>query len=122
MLKTPGIPIWVPIFALIVLVLGCVTGLMIMFGQGPDPLMGSAMKFSLGGRQLGMGLAAGAAVLLKSPQAYIAVFVGGLGRDAADMIAELSKSEPSMVKIFSIAAFFVIGALVIMAANKARKL
>ena len=92
MLKTAGIPMWVTIFALIVLVMGCVTGLMIMFGPGPDPSMSSAMKFSLGGRQLGLGLAAGAAVLLYSPNAYLAVFVGGLGRDLADLIAAAVKS------------------------------
>ena len=122
MLKTAGLPMWVTIFALIVLVMGCVTGLMIMFGQGPDPSMSSAMKLSLGGRQLGLGLAAGVAVLLKSPNAYIAVFVGGLGRDVADLIAELSKLDPGMGKIVGIAAFFIIGLLSIMAANKARNL
>ena len=119
MLKTAGIPMWVTIFALIVLVMGCVTGLMIMFGPGPDPSMSSSMKFSLGGRQLGLGLAAGAAVLLKSPNAYFAAFVGGLGRDLGDLIAELSKSEPSMGRIVAIAAFFIVGVLGIFYANRA---
>lgn len=122
LLKTAGIPLWVTIFALIVLLMGCVTGLMIMFGPGPDPLLSSAMKFSLGGRQLGLGLAVGVAVLLKSPTAYIAVFVGGLGRDLADLMAELSKLEPSMGKIVPITAFFIIGAMGIFYANKARNL
>ena len=68
---------WVTIFALIVFVLGSALGLMAMFGQGMDP----TMNVSWGGRSLGLGLAAGVAVFLKSPNAYIAAFVGGLGRN-----------------------------------------
>ena len=81
-----------------------------------------SMSISWGGRSIGLGLAAGAAVLLKSPNAYIAVFVGGLGRDLADLIAELSKSEPSMGRFVAIAAFFIVGVLGIFYANKARNL
>ena len=84
--------------------------------------MSSPMKLSLGGRQLGLGLAAGAAVFLKTPNATIAAFVGGLGRDVAGLIAGLRKSEPSMGIIVAIAAFFIVGVLGIFYANKARNL
>ena len=116
MLKTVGIPLWVTIFALIVFAIGCALGLMAMLGQIPDP----TMSVSLGGRHLGLGLAAGVAVFLKSPTAYIAAFVGGLGRDLGDLIAELGKSEPNFGAIVGIAVFLIAGVLSILAANKAR--
>ena len=118
MLKTAGIPMWVTIFALIVFVVGCALGLMAMFGQGMDP----AMSVSWGGRHLGLGLAAGVAVFLKSPTAYIAAFVGGVGRDVGDLIAHVGKSEPNIGITVGIVVFLIAGVLGIMAANKARNL
>ena len=44
------------------------------------------------------------------------------GATVADLTAELSQSEPSMGKIVAIAAFFIVGVLGIIAANKARNL
>ena len=122
MLKTTGIPIWVTIFALIVFATGCALGLMAMFGQGMDPSMSVAMNFSWGGRSIGLGLAAGVAVFLKSPIAYIAAFVGGLGRDLGDLIGHLGQSEMNIGVIVGIVVFLIAGVLGIMAANKARKL
>jgi hypothetical protein len=117
MLKTAGIPMWVTIFALIVLVVGCALGLMAMFGQVMEP----SMSVSWGGRHLGLGLAAGVAVFLKSPTAYIAAFVGGVGRDVGDLIAHLGKSETGIGVVIGIVVFLIAGVLGIMAANKARK-
>jgi hypothetical protein len=117
MLKTAGIPLWVTIFALIVLVVGCALGLMAVFGQVMEP----SMSVSWGGRHLGLGLAAGVAVFLKSPTAYIAAFVGGVGRDVGDLIAHLGKSETSIGVVIGIVVFLIAGVLGIMAANKARK-
>ena len=124
MLKTVGIPMWVTIFALIVFVLGCGLGLVAMFDQGAMLGQGvvPSISASWGGRSLGLGLAAGVAVFLKSPIAYMAAFAGGLGRDLGDLIAELSKSETSIGVTAGIVVFFVAGVLGIMAANKARNL
>ena len=119
MLKTAGIPMWVTIFALIVFVVGCALGLMAMFGQGMEG-MDPSMSVSWGGRHLGLGLAAGVAVFLKSPTAYIAAFVGGLGRDLGDLIAHVGKSEPNIGILVGIVVFLIAGVLGIMAANKAR--
>ena len=69
-----------------------------------------------------MGLAAGVAVFLKSPPVYIAAFVGGLGRDLGDLMAELGKSETNIGIIVGIVVFLIPGVLGIMAANKARNL
>ena len=117
MLKTDGIPMWVTLFALIVLVFGCVLGLTAMLGRGMDPLM----SVPWGGRHLGLGFAAGAAVLLKSPTAYIAAFIGGASRDVGDLIAELGKSEPSAGILIGILVFLIPGILGILAANRARR-
>lgn len=119
-MKTAGIPIWVTIFALIVFVFGCGVALMAFLGQGMDPSLSTAMSISWGGRQLGLGLAAGIAVLLKTPSAYIAAFVGGVGRDLGDLTAELSKMEPNQGVVLGIVAFLVPGLLGIWFANKAR--
>ncbi len=121
MLKTAGIPMWVTIFALIVFVLGCALGLTAMFGQGMKG-MDPSMNVSWGGRHLGLGLAAGVAVFLKSPTAYIAAFVGGVGRDLGDLIAHVGKSETNIGVIVGIVVFLIAGVLGIMAANKARNL
>ena len=121
MLKTAGIPMWVTIFALIVFVVGCALGLMAMFGQGMEG-MDPSMSVSWGGRHLGLGLAAGVAVFLKSPTAYIAAFVGGVGRDLGDLIAHVGKSEPNIGTLVGIVVFLIAGVLGILAANKARNL
>jgi hypothetical protein len=88
-----------------------------MFGQVMEP----SMSVSWGGRHLGLGLAAGVAVFLKSPTAYIAAFVGGVGRDVGDLFAHLGKSETSIGVVIGIVVFLIAGVLGIMAANKARK-
>lgn len=121
MLKTAGIPMWVTIFALIVFVVGCALGLKAMLGQGMEG-MDPSMSVSWGGRHLGLGLAAGAAVFLKSPTAYIAAFVGGVGRDLGDLIAHVGKSETNIGVMVGIVVFLIAGVLGIMAANKARNL
>ena len=119
MLKTAGIPMWVTIFALIVFALGCALGLTAMFGQGMEG-MNPSMSVSWGGRHLGLGLAAGVAVFLKSPTAYIAAFVGGVGRDVGDMIAHITKSEQNIGIVVGIVVFLIAGILGIVVANKAR--
>ena len=119
MLKTDGIPMWVTIFALIVFALDCALRLMAMIGQGMEG-MDPSMNVSWGGRHLGLGLAAGVAVFLKSPTAYIAAFVGGVGRDVGDLIGHLGKSETEIGVIVGIAVFLVAGILGIMVATKVR--
>ena len=120
LLKTPEIPIWVTIFALIVFVMGCSLGVMGAFGafEGMD----GPMSISWGGRTVGLGLAAGVAVLLKSPIAYIAAFVGGMGRELGDLLGELNRAEPDIGVVAFIVVFLIAGTLGIIAANKARNL
>ncbi len=129
-LKTPGIPMWVTIFAMIAFVTGCALGLMAIFGQawgqgfaqafGQESMR--AISTSWGSRTLGLGLIYGIAILLKSPNAYIVAFVGGLGRDLGDLLGELNESEPHISIMIGTAVFFIVGVLGIVAAYKARRL
>ena len=119
MLKTVGIPMWVTIFALIVFVMGCASGLAGVFSQGMEGI-NEPMSISWGGRSIALGLAAGVAVFLKSPSAYIVAFVGGLGRDLGDLIGHFGKSETNIGVVLFLVVFLIAGVLGIMAANKAR--
>lgn len=121
MLRTAGIPMWVTIFALAVFAMGCASGLAAIFSQGMDG-MNSPMSISWGGRSVGLGLAAGVAVFLKNPNAYIVAFVGGLGRDLFDLIGTFGKSELNIGVIVFLVVFLIAGVLGIIAANKARTL
>ncbi len=131
MLKTAGIPTWVTLFALIVFAAYCALGLMAMFGQsfGRDMVFGRGfgqdvkpwMSMAWGGRTLGLGLAAGVAVFLKSQTAYIAGFAGVVGGELGNLIGEIGKPEPKIGVIVGVVVFLVGGLLGILAANKARK-
>ena len=128
MFRTPGMPIWVTVFALISFLVGCASGLVFLFSGGHEGIS-DFVTVSLGGRNIGMGLAAGVAVLLKNPSAYIAAFIGGLARDLGDLAAGIVRAEAGTVSaeqmiwpsLFLI-VFSIAGILSIMAANKARKL
>lgn len=119
MLKTAGIPIWVTIFALIAFLVGCASGLVIVFSQGMEGI-NESMSISWGARNIGLGLAAGVAMLLKSPGAYIVAFVGGLSRDLGDLAGGISKSEPNIGVVLFLVVFLIAGVLGTMAASKAR--
>ena len=121
MLKTSGLPMWVTIFALIACFMGCVSGLASIFSQGMEGIDGP-MSISWGGRSIGLGLAAGAAVFLKDPTAYMAAFVGGVGRDVGDLIAHVGKPDMNYGILVGILVFLIPGVLGIIAANKARNL
>ena len=92
-LRAPGIPLWTTIFAGVLFLVGCAIGIPAILGQGADiePLVNA----SIGGRSLGIGVAAGLAVFLRSPSAYLVVFVGSVVRDIGDLVTELSRTDPS---------------------------
>jgi len=117
MFKTPGIPIWVTTFALIVFVVACASSFAVVQGLHGDDF---GMNLSWAGRNIGLGLIAGFAILLKSPTAYIVAFIGGLSRDLSDLIGELSKPEVNPGIVIFLLIFLLAGALGLIAANKAR--
>lgn len=114
MLKTNGIPMWVTIFALVVLLTNVAAGIMAI----GDPAMG----IPLAGRSIGLGLAAGAAVFLKSPAAYMIAFLAGIARDVGDLFGELAKPESSMGVVAFVTLFLILGIVGLVIANKARNL
>ncbi len=118
MLKTDGIPLWVTIFALLVVLTSGGLGLMAL----ADMDIGQDVAASWGGRSLGLGLVMAMAVWMKSPIVYVAGFAGGLARDIGDLIQELGKAENSAPVVALIALFIIAGTFGLLAANKARKL
>ena len=121
-LKTPGIPLWVTLFALLTFVFGAVLGLMAFFGPMPgfenvDP----SLAASWGGRALGIGLAALLAVFLRSPDAYIVAFAAGAFRDIGDIVGEFGRPQPSMGVLVVTFLFLAICIYGISVAFKARK-
>ena len=118
MLKTDGIPLWVTIFALLVVLTSGGLGLMAL----ADMDIGQDVAASWGGRSLGLGLVMAMAVFMKSTILFVAAFAGGLARDAGDLIEELAKAETSVPVTAYIFAFIIAGALGLWAANKARNL
>ena len=121
MLKTDGIPTWVTVFALIAFLMGCASGLAGVFSQGMEGI-NESMSISWGGRSIGLGLAAGLAVYLKHPTAYIVAFIGGMGRDLGDLAGELSKQDPAKGIVLFLVVFLILETLGIIAAQKARSL
>ncbi|PCI86351.1 MAG: hypothetical protein COB24_10155 [Hyphomicrobiales bacterium] len=113
---TIAIPLWVTIFALIVCILGGALGVMTLFVQ-TDP----GMTVSWGGRTIGLAIVTGMAVYLKSPILYMAAFAGGIARDFGDMIAEMSKVEPSTGATVGAVLFILLGIGGFIAANISRK-
>lgn len=113
---TIAIPLWVTIFALIICILGGALGFMTLIVQ-TDP----TMTVSWGGRTLGLAIVTGMAVYLKNPLLYMAAFAGGLARDFGDLIAEMSKTEPSTGITVGIVLFILLGIGGFMAANISRK-
>ncbi len=63
-----------------------------MLGMGMD----ASQTVGWGGRNLGLGLVAAAAILSKNLYAYVAAFVGGIGRETGDIIDSLSGAAVNM--------------------------
>lgn len=116
-MKTAGIPVWITGVLGLTVLMGIGAGGMAMLGNGMQEFMGA----SWGGRNLGLGVAALLAILLKSPAAYIAVFCGAIGREIGDII-QLSRGDtpnwPVVILAVVLLAVWIYG---ILRANAARK-
>lgn len=97
---TRGIPLWVTIVLGLIVLLSVVAGGLALLGNGMEDFMGP----SWGGRNLGLGLAALAAILFKSLHAYLAVFFASIGREVGDIIQLSQGAHPDWpVVIFAVA-------------------
>ncbi len=117
MLKTEGIPLWVTIFALLVFLSGAMASVAIITGTHD---VDSGFALSWAGRNFGLGLIAALAVFLKSATAYLVAFVGGIFREASDLVGELSKAEPNMGIVAFLVVFLIGGVIGAWIANTAR--
>lgn len=115
-IKAPGIPLWVTLFAIITVLLGVMLGGIAFLGQGPESFMGP----SWGGRSIGLALVMALAIWFKNPVAYLLAFVGGFAREAGDLVQELAKAEPGMGVVIGVIAFMIFCAAGAFYANKAR--
>lgn len=117
MLKTDGIPLWVTIFALLVALNGVAASIAVLNGVH-DVESGFALSWA--GRNFGLGLVALAAVLLKSPVAYLVAFLGGVSRDVSDLIGEMGKVDPNAGIVAFLVVFLGAGIAGLYFANRAR--
>lgn len=115
-MKTAGIPIWLTIVMILIVLLSFMSGGMAMVGSGMEEYMGA----SWGGRNLGLAFAAIVAIMLKSPIAYMATLVGWVARDAGDIIQNFASGAPQMPIVIFAAVLIVIWIYGIFVAHKAR--
>ncbi len=81
----------------------------------------SGFALSWAGRNFGLGLIAALAVFLKSASVYLVAFIGGIFREASDLVGELSKTEPNMGILAFLVVFLIGGIVAAWFANTARK-
>lgn len=116
-MKTEGIPIWITLVLGLTVLLGVGVGGMAMLGSGMD----ASQTVSWGGRNLGLGLVALGAIVLKSPTAYIAAFLGGIGREVGDLLESFQAETPNMPIVIIAVVMLVVWIIGLGYANTARK-
>lgn len=104
-LSVPGIPIWATLFLLIVIAFGFVMGIPAFLGSG---LM-ETHSVGWGGRQLGVGVAAVIAAVLRNPTAYLLIFVIGIFRETSDALEALAETPPNIASTIFIGVFIALG-------------
>lgn len=110
------IPQWVKVFAILICVLGAITGITAIFVQ-IDP----SQTVAWAGRTIGLSIVTGMAVYFKNPTLYMGAFAGGIARDFSDFIAEISKADSNTGLMLAAIVFILLGIGGIMSANVSRK-
>ncbi len=104
-LKAPSIPIAVTAYLCLVIAIGVVLGTPALFGGG---LM-ETHTVGWGGRELGIAIAAIIALILRSPAAYLVIFVAGIFREVSDALEALAETPANMMSAAMISVFIVLG-------------
>ena len=102
-MRTQGIPLWVTIYAILLTVFSIAIGVLILLD--PTNLDGledgleelTAVGRQWAGRNLGLGIVMGAAVLLRSQAAYVAAFAGWTVREVGDIWSAIDVSNTGLL-------------------------
>ena len=118
MLKTEGIPLWVTIFALLVFLSGAMASVAIITGTH-DVDSGFALSWA-GSELWPWPDRSPRSVPEKRHQPIWWRFIGGIFREASDLVGELSKAEPNMGIVAFLVVFLIGGVIGAWIANTAR--
>lgn len=104
-LKAPGIPFPVTLFLYIVIAFGVLLGLPALLGNG----MMETHTVGWGGRELGVGIGAILAAVMRNAVAYFIIFVIGIFRELSDVLEALAETPANMTSAVMISFFIVCG-------------
>ena len=100
-LKVDGIPFWVTLFLMLIVLFGFGFGLPAMLGQG----MMETQTIGWGGRQLGIAVGSILAIVYRSQVGYLIVFTCAVFKETSDLIEVLSAPTPDMGMALGFAPF-----------------
>lgn len=96
-----GIPLWVSVLLILIILLGIGFGIPAMFGHG---LM-ETHTIGWGGRQLGIAIASLAAIIYRNQMGYFMAFICAVFKETSDLLELLSVPDPSMGMMVSFIPF-----------------
>ena len=102
-LKVDGIPFWVTLFLMLIIVFGFAFGVPGMLGQG---LM-ETQTIGWGGRQLGIAVGSVLAILYRSQVGYLIAFTCALFKETSDLLEVLAAPEPNMGMVLGFVPFII---------------
>ena len=94
-IRTAGVPTWVTISAILIAVAGTLLGLASLLNPGEADVP-TYFERAYGGRNIGIAIVSGVAVVLRARAAHIAGLVGGLFRDLGDIMRGIDEEVTSM--------------------------
>lgn len=98
-IRTSGVPAWVTGLAIFIGVFSTLAGLAIMIDPAIMDIDDSVVGRQWGGRNMGLGFALLAAVVLRDARAYVAGFGAGLFRDIGDFVGAIEDGASPIVPI-----------------------
>ena len=100
-LKVEGIPFWVTLLLMLIVLFGVGMGLPALLGQG----VMDTHTIGWGGRQLGIAVGSILAILYRNPTGYVIVFAAHACKETGDMIETLALSGPNAATLIGFALF-----------------
>ncbi|MGB5759558.1 MAG: hypothetical protein WBM50_21775 [Acidimicrobiales bacterium] len=109
-IRAAGVPTWVTIFAILIAVGGTLLGLASLLNPSEADVP-TYFERAYGGRNIGVAIVLGVAVVLRARAAYIAGLVGGLFRDLGDLMRGNDEEVTSMAIVGAVFMFLGLAAL-----------